>query len=402
MLGPALAHVVKVEGGRESLLGQAWIAGTNQLVTCGHVVEQFVRSPSTVIVKFPASGNRYAVQAIKLHPSFVRQPDQLVKYDVAVLSVALSHPETQARPLPFSFEHHLRTNQPIATVRYPVHLGHLSSAPEPLSQEGRYLGLLRKHDNFHLLHDLALSPGDSGAPLFDGMNVIAIHCGDTATLPGLNLPTTSIRLALWVDALRELGVSENAGLVSRNMIRPLMSAALVFVVLLVLTVAAACFLLMPQTQARWGINQPVMQPLDISFNRPLKGYKLGDDVQIVLSPRSDCWLYLFDVDEQGHALKLYPPHGFPAFVKAGQSRTIDRFGSKFLKVNYEKDKLHVVALNSDYPLVTNSDIDPVDPAGQPLKLSGNELVERIRDFKKADANNVLHLVMDAPSAQRGN
>jgi len=402
VLGPALAHVVKVDGGRETLLGQAWIAGTNQLVTCGHVVEQFQRSPSTVIVKFPASGNRYAVQAIRLHPSFVRQPDQLVKYDVALLTVALAHPETQAKPLPFSFEQHLKTNQPVATVRYPVHLGQLSSAPEPLSQEGRYLGLLRKHDNFHLLHDLALSPGDSGAPLFDGMSVVAIHCGDTATLPGLNLPTTSIRLALWVDALRELGVSETAGLVSRRMLRPIISAAVVFIVSLMLTSAVACFLLMPTTQARWAVNQPAMLPLDISFNRPLNGYKFGDDVQIVLVPRSDCWLYVFDVDAAGHVLELYPPHGFTAFVKAGQSRTIDRFGSKLLKVNYEKDKLHVVALNSDYPLVTRSDIDPVDPAGQPLKLNGTELAERIADFKQADAKNVLHLVMDAPTAKRGN
>src|SRR5262249_43196139 len=231
---------------------------------------------------------------------------------------------------------------------------------------------------------------------------VAMHCVDTATLPWLNLPTTSIRLALWVDALRELGVSETAGLVSRRMLRPIISAAVVFIVSLMLTSAVACFLLMPTTQARWAVNQPAMLPLDISFNRPLNGYKFGDDVQIVLVPRSDCWLYVFDVDAPGHVLELYPPHGFTAFVKAGQSRTIDRFGSKLLKVNYEKDKLHVVALNSDSPLVTRSDIDPVDPAGQHLKLNGTELAERIADFKQADAKNVLHLVMDAPTAKRGN
>src|SRR5437660_1430389 len=82
-------------------------------------------------------------------------------------------------------------------------LGQLSAALQPLTQDGRFLGLLRKHDSFHLLHDVPLAPGDSGAPLCFGNRVVAIHCGDTATLPGLNLPTTSIRLALWVDSLRE-------------------------------------------------------------------------------------------------------------------------------------------------------------------------------------------------------
>jgi hypothetical protein len=39
--------------------------------------------------------------------------------------------------------------------------------------------------------------------------VVGIHCGDTASLPGLNLPTTSIRLALWVDALTDLGLERS-------------------------------------------------------------------------------------------------------------------------------------------------------------------------------------------------
>lgn len=402
LLGPALAHVVKVESGKEVLLGQAWLAGPNQLVTCAHVVEQFIACPGTVVVKFPASGNRYAVQTIKLHPSFERQPDQLVKFDLAVLSVVLAHPETAARPLAFAFGQPLATNQSIATVRYPVHLGQLSSAPDPLAQDGRYLGRLRRNDDFHLLHDLALAPGDSGAAVFAGKQVVAIHCGDTATLPGLNLPTTSIRLALWVDALRELGIRETASVLTGGKLRPTVQAAIIWLVAALLTAAATCFLLLPTTQARWGLQQPSILPVDVSFNKALYGYKFGDEVQIVLVPRTDCWLYVFDVDEGGHVLKLYPPHGFTAFVKAGQSRTIDRFGSKLLKVNYARDKLHVVALNSDFPLVTRSDIDRMDPAGQPLKIDGHELAERIRDFKKADPKNVLHLVMDAPTAQRGN
>ena len=398
-LAASLAHVVKLDGRQEIPLGQAWIASANALITCGHVVEPFVDSPSALVVKFPYSGNCYAVKKIELHPSFVRQPDNLVKFDVALLSVTLAQPETNARPLPFAFEQQLKTNQSITTVRYPVHLKDLSAAPEPLAQEGRYLGHLRKHDNFHLLHDLALSSGDSGAPLFDGPVVVAIHCGDTATLPGLNLATTSIRLSLWIDAVRELGLSQSAGQLPARTLKRWLPTVMLFLISLVLAASLSSFFVVPSSQRLWGIEQPTILPVDISFNKPLFGFKSGDPLVIVLAPRSDCWLYLFDIDEKNQVLKLYPPHGSTAFVKAGQARVIDRFGRQLLRVNKAKDKLHIVALISDYPLVSRSDWSSFDPASRPLNFDGDELSERIRNFQKADPQNVLHLVMDAPTAQ---
>jgi len=206
----ALAHVLKIDGGEEKILGQCWLAGSGHLITCGHVVEPYLSQPDGLTVRFPDSGNRYSINSIKLHPSFVRQADQLVKFDAALLHVNLISPEREAVPMPIAYGRPLRSNEPIWTVRFPVHLGTLSAAPSPLAQEGSLLGPLRKFDDFHLLHDLALAPGDSGAPILEGNIVVAMHCGDTASLPGLNLPTTSIRLALWIDALRELGVAETA------------------------------------------------------------------------------------------------------------------------------------------------------------------------------------------------
>jgi hypothetical protein len=206
----ALAHVLKVDAGEEKILGQCWLASTGHLITCGHVVEPFMSQPESLTVRFPDSGNRYSVNAIRLHPSFLRQADQLVKFDAAVLDCNLISPERDAAPMPIAFGRPLRSNEPVWTVRFPVHLGSLTAAPSPLAQQGSLLGPLRKFDEFHILHDLALAPGDSGAPILDGNIVVGMHCGDTASLPGLNLPTTSIRLALWIDALRELGIPETA------------------------------------------------------------------------------------------------------------------------------------------------------------------------------------------------
>ncbi|MBX9722633.1 MAG: serine protease, partial [Candidatus Obscuribacterales bacterium] len=121
--GNALANVLSVEGGREVVLGQAWIAAPGRLVTCGHVVERFVNAPSLLIVRFPQSGNKYQIKSIRLHPSYVRQPDQLVKFDAAVLEVILQAPESAALPLPFSYEQEITTNEKLWAIHYPTHLG---------------------------------------------------------------------------------------------------------------------------------------------------------------------------------------------------------------------------------------------------------------------------------------
>mgnify|MGYP000358410202 FL=1 len=217
--GDALAHVIRVvsseDGNQEQVLGQAWLCGFHKLITCGHVVDAYISELETLVVRFPQSGNRYPISEIKLHPDFMRDPqlNQLVKFDVALLVVDLSYPESEARPLPIAYDRNLPTQLALTAVRFPTHLGQFSSALNPLAQMGRLLGRLRKEDNYHLLHDLALSPGDSGSAIFDDYTVVALHCGDTASLPGLNLPTTSIRLALWIDALKELGIEDRKSVV---------------------------------------------------------------------------------------------------------------------------------------------------------------------------------------------
>jgi hypothetical protein len=398
LYGPALAQIIKLEPGKEVLIGQAWLVDTNTLATCGHVVEAYAQSPNAIVVKFPSSGNRYAVQQIHMHPSFVRQPDGLVKFDIAVLKVVLAQPDASAQPLPVTYDQTMKPGQDIVTVRYPVHLGVLTAVPQPLPQEGKFLGYLRKHDNFHLLHDLPLSPGDSGSPLFSGSKVVAIHCGDTATIPGLNLPTTSIRMALWIDALRELGVKESHPAVDVGR-QQWIASGIVFLVAMMCALVIGCFAMLPGLQKEWKVRQPAILPIDVTFNKPLKSFEYGDQTEIVMLPRSDCYLYLFDVDEKNRVIMLYPPYGYSAFVRAGQSRTVDRFGRLILKVNRDKDKLHVVGLISDYPLVRRLDWSRSDPAGKPLTIDGDELAERIKAFAKVDPNKLVHLVMDAPSAQ---
>lgn len=410
-IGPALAQVVRNdENGRDLILGQAWLAAPNRLVTCGHVVEPFVQNLAGLAAFFPATGKRYVISQVRLHPSFVRQPDGLVKFDVAVLSVALTPPDSLAEPLPFSYEHSLRTNQRLWTIRFPVHLGQLSAAVQPLSQDGHFLGLLRKHDSFHLLHDVPLAPGDSGAPICDGRSVVALHCGDTATLPGLNLPTTSIRLALWIDALRELDLPETRKSYIKRASR-LVFAVAVFMLTFAIAFAAASMLTPNPHSKPTAIKQPAMLPMVIKFNRALNDYEVGDSVEITLTPASACYPVIFAANQEGRVIQLFPA-GAGAPQKLAKSLTIDqrtKFGSDApsqIQASESPVKLYLLVAKADDDASQQwikGLIKPADILDKPtgaLMISEGTLLSRITGFEKSHPELVTLTKFDMPAAKK--
>jgi hypothetical protein len=406
-VAPSLAQVIKVEGGIEAILGQAWLAAPNLLVTCAHVVEESCSNPQSISIRFPSSGNRYPVTRIKLHPSFVRQPDGLVKFDLAVLSVQLAYPETEAQAMPFVYERPLKAHEGIFAIRYPAHLGQLSVALQPLRQDGRFLGLLRKHDSFHLLHDLPLAAGDSGTPLCDNRGVVAIHCGDTATIPGLNLPATSIRLALWIDALRDLGLPQVSSAFGSGASSPWALTGLAFLGATVAAAALTLLLVLAPASKTWETSKPVVAPIEIGFNEPAHAYKRGEDIMVSLTPKSNCHLYLFNVQNNTVAL-LYPSWGLPPLVRSGDTVRISQFGHTKLTATPEpavwqlvaidcQDKARADALGSQ--LLQESDYALTDRADRPLRLKGTDLDARIESIRQQGGDYVLHTIIQAPTSK---
>jgi hypothetical protein len=408
-IGPALAQVVRQDdSGRDAIVGQAWLAAPNRLVTCGHVIEPYLQNLGGTFVYFPATGRRYPVLQARLHPSFVRQPDGLVKFDVAVLTVQLAAPDSQAQPLPFSYETSLRTNQPLWTIRFPAHLGHLSAAVQPLSQDGRFLGLLRKHDSFHLLHDVQLSPGDSGAPLTDGRNVVAIHCGDTATLPGLNLPTTSIRLALWVDALRELDLAETRkSYISRT--SRLVSAAIAFFVMAAIGFGAGTALLSKPQSKPTPLKQPAMMPLLIKFNKAFNHYSVKEAIELTLDPTSPIYPFVFVVSEEGFVAQIYPPIGvlekIDTSVTIDQAKQVGTARPMQLEASASPMKLYVLSVKADggdgtdfaKGLIKAGEFHPSNTGV--LMIKDDALLARIKEFEKAHPDLVALTKFDMPAAK---
>lgn len=391
--GPSLAHIIVVENNQDVVLGQAWLAGPGMLVTCAHVVERYASMPGALIAKFPASENAYTIRELKLHPKFSRAADQLVRYDAAVLYVELRYPEREANPLPIQFNKTVSVHQELSAVRFPVHLGQFTSSPNPLSQIGRMLGPLRKNDSFHILHDLALAPGDSGSPIFDGMTVVALHCGDTATLPGLNLPTTSIRLALSIDALKELGIEENLVTTERSAFWNVARALIGFVVSFFGMLLLVAWYIASQNIGEWKIDKPTLMPVQVVLEKPFQSYRYNDPLTMTFRVEDPCFVYAFISDKNDMPTLVLPSFGEKEQLTPATPHTVSTVaGSRDpMKVGAERQKLHVFALKTpEFPFYTS------DKAN---KVTSSQLTRRILKLAKDDPTSVWHLEMDLPSAE---
>ncbi len=391
--GPSLAHIITVENNQDVVLGQAWLAGPGMLITCAHVIERFVNTPGALIAKFPASGNGYTIRELKVHPKFSRAADQLVRFDAALLYVELRYPEREANPLPVQFNKTVSVQQEVSAVRYPVHLGQFTSSPNPLAQIGRMLGPLRKNDSFHILHDLALAPGDSGSPIFDGQTVVALHCGDTATLPGLNLPTTSIRLALSIDALKDLGIEENLVAEERSAFWNVARALIGFIAMFFTTFVALSFVMNGQHVQTWKIEKPTLLPVQVVLEKPFQSYRFGEPLTMTFRVEEPCFVYAFLAGADDMPILVLPSFGEREMLTPDAPHTVSTVaGSRDpMKIGPKPLRMHVFATkNPEFPFYTS------DKAN---KVTASMLTRRILKLGKDDPSAAWHLVLDIPSAE---
>jgi hypothetical protein len=335
------------------------------------------------------------VKQVRLHPSFVRQPDGMVKFDAAVVSVQLTPPDSLALPLPFTWEQELNVNERLWTIRYPAHLSQYSAALQPLPQDGRFLGPLRKHDSFHLLHDVPLAPGDSGAPLTDGRVIVAMHCGDTASLPGLNLPTTSIRLALWVDAIKDLGLQQTRqSYISRQ--TGWLPALLGFIVAAGVGFGIVSAVMPASKPSSEPFAKTALTPIRVWFTSPLNDLTAGESIEMTIDANSDCYPFVFLTDGQTVVVKMLPT-GEPNLLPKEKSVTLDGFktdnGDKqTIAASAKPLQLWVVAAaanNRDSAEWAKQLMNPqVNPKTSFVTLKPSELEDKITKFQNLNPGTV--------------
>jgi len=399
----SLAQVLHKEGNKNTVLGQAFLVGPGLLATCGHVVEGYTSNSQALLIKFPNSGNEYTAREIRIHPKFLRQPDQLIKFDAALILLELEIPEKYSAFLPLKFEKHLKNQQTLFAMRYPAHLGVLSTAPTPLIQEGQLLGALLKDDNFHLLHDLGLSPGDSGSPLFDSETVVGIHCGDTASLPGLNLPTTSIRLALFIDALKDLGVSGNHNRIAKQKTEKFQKFnfltgqnILIAAVTTVMAMLLATGALLTAKEYERRKNQTAVGSVEIQYKEKI-GPGQGK-MQIVLTPQKNNRIYAIFVGPE-HSSLMYPAPNALEQLPTATPVTIDIPEDCQKQTESGQGKLLIAVLKAPFVLLKNDDIVVRDPSAFAI-LSDKEKTLALLTKLEKDGNAIIQEIQEiSPPAQ---
>lgn len=169
----------------------------------------------------------------------------------------------------------------------------------------------------------------------------------------------------------------------------------------------AYFLANPIVEAH-PIDKPVLQPVDIKFNKPRNGYEYGDQVKISIVPHSKCHVYIFGEPPIGKAIskgkedqdpnvvkyyRCYPPEGVTEFasMSPGDIRYIDSLGSAPFKVNDAQDKFHVFILNSE---LKQLELTSAYKDWQPLEQES--VVKEAQALKEKNPEDVIYVVMDGP------
>ncbi len=391
--GPSLAHIITVENNQDVVLGQAWLAGPGILITCAHVIERFANTPGALVAKFPASGNGYTIRDLKVHPKFSRSTDSLVRYDAALLYVELRYPEREANPLPIQFNKTVAVHQELSAVRYPVHLGQFTSTPNPLAQIGAHAWTAPKKRIASTSFTIWRWRRRFWFTDIDGQTVVALHCGDTATLPGLNLPTTSIRLALWIDALKELGIEENLVTAERSAFWNVARALIAFIIAFFVSFIGLSSLTSAQHLQTWKIDKPTLMPVQVVLEKPFQSYRFGDPLTMTFRVEEPCFVYALLAGADDMPTLVLPSFGEREQLTPDAPHTVSTVaGSRDpMKIGPKPVKLHVYALkSSEFPFYQS------DKAN---KITASALTRRIMKLAKDDPTAAWHLVMDIPSAE---
>jgi hypothetical protein len=224
------------------------------------------------------------------------------------------------------------------------------------------------------------------------------------------LPTTSIRLALWIDALKELGIEPNA-IVEEPTNTPSPAPLIVaFIAMFVLSLAGVGWFFASKDIDSHKVEKAQVEPINLQFNRPRNGYKYGEEAKILLTSRSSCNVYIFGEvptdqlkkPDDIRIYRIYPPEDFKeqSLLTLGQIRTIDSVGPYPILVSERPDKLHIFALNLSVPkleLAGAYEINRDDPKKSKM-LDDSATLKEAQALEEKYPEGVMHVVMDGPVA----
>lgn len=144
------------------------------------------------------------------------------------------------------------------------------------------------------------------------------------------------------------------------------------------------------------------------WNKASHEYSFGDKFSLKVVPKDRCYCYIFYAYQYKNTLALYPTkdQGFNT-ISPENPLDIYNLGTYILEVDDEPGgKLIVLSIRDgakgqeiNNSFLRNQDwLENIEPKGHWLKISGEDLLNRLKNLKKEYPNDVYYSVEDAPIA----
>lgn len=150
--------------------------------------------------------------------------------------------------------------------------------------------------------------------------------------------------------------------------------------------------------------------IDTIWNKPQHQYKYGDQFTITLVPHQKSYVYLFYISHDDKVMAIYPSRmshkHTPGCLEPMEISTIKSDRAEYaLRVDSTpgrmvsaaiKDSEHTKQLRDK--LINQTDWAATEPLEHTLKLSGNELLERLKNLSSQNGEDVFYSIEEAPKA----
>lgn len=151
--------------------------------------------------------------------------------------------------------------------------------------------------------------------------------------------------------------------------------------------------------------------VDTIWNKPTHQYKYGDQFTITLVPKQKSFVYLFYISHDDKVMAIYPSRmthkHTPGSHEPMEISTIKSSKCEYaLRVDATPGRMVSAAIVDNEQgkllrdrLINAADWAAIEPLEHTLKLSGDELLSRLKELSTQNGEAVFYSIEDAPKAK---
>lgn len=151
--------------------------------------------------------------------------------------------------------------------------------------------------------------------------------------------------------------------------------------------------------------------IDTIWNKPQHQYRYGDQFTITLVPHQKSYIYLFYISHDDKVMAIYPSRmthkHTPGCHEPLEISTIKSARAEYaLRVDSTPGKMVSAAIKESEHgkllrdrLINHTDWAAIEPLEHTLKMSGDELLSRLKELSSENGDEVFYSIEEAPKAQ---